>query len=81
MIQEVLKQNENEYNRDVCGCRKEFWTLKIKGINYWHIVRMSVFELVQGKGEHIGQAHPDHNLEMSFKEKQEWALRFSEFFV
>lgn len=21
---------------------KEFWTLKIKGINYWHIVRMSV---------------------------------------
>ena len=27
---------------------KEFWTLKIKGINYWHIVRMSVFELVQG---------------------------------
>ena len=48
---------------------KEFWTLKIKGINYWHIVRMSVFELVQGKGEHIGQAHPDHNLKMSFKEK------------
>jgi hypothetical protein len=63
VLQEVLKQNENEYNRDVCGCRKEFWTLKIK------------------RGEHIGQAHPDHNLEMSFKEKQKWALRFSEFFV
>ena len=63
MLQEVLKQKENEYNIDDCGCRKEFWKLKIK------------------RGVHIGQAHPDHNLEMSFKEKQEWALRFSEFFV
>lgn len=53
-----------------------FWNLQIKGINFWHIIRMAIFEQIQEKKENVGAAHPDHDHVMSSREKMSYGIKF-----
>lgn len=42
-----------------------FWDLKVKGIEFWHLVRMAIYEMVMESIPGMGAPHPDQQKGMS----------------
>lgn len=46
-----------------------FWKLQVKGIYFWHLVRMAFYEMVMEALPGMGAAHPDQYYKMSMWKK------------
>ena len=52
-----------------------FWNLKIKGIPFWHLVRMAFYEMTMERIPGMGAPHPDQNCKQSLSKKINFAVK------
>lgn len=54
----------------------QFWDLQLKGIDFWHMLRMSFYELVVEHTPGAGASHPDNRYRMPLGEKLKLGVGF-----
>lgn len=60
---------------DFIKMEEPFWDMEIKGVPFWHLVRMAFYEMIVEKLPDVGAAHPDHQHSLSLKEKLKLGIR------
>lgn len=60
---------------DFIRMEEPFWKLEVKGIPFWHVVRMAFYEMIVEKLPDVGASHPDHQYRMSIPEMLKLGFR------